>query len=122
MVIAADESWSVPSLSSVRTAPDSVPKLRTPWKLLMWSWSSKRPPPKRASIVPHLRSLTGERFGEVVVVDQSRFSNSRGHHRQRSGLLKSSRVDELRVLELDPGLKAHAGRDPRPQPDGVALP
>src|SRR5437899_2503967 len=78
----------------------------------MWSWSSKRPPPKRASIVPHQTSLTREGFGEVVVVNQSRFSNSGGHYGKRARLLKGSRVDELRILQLDQRLEGQTGDTP----------
>src|SRR5919108_6335611 len=121
MVIVPDGSWSVPSLSSVRTAPDSVAKIRTPWKLLVWSWSSERPPPKRASIVPHETRSAGEGFCQVVVVDEPGFAHARGDHGQGSGLLKSSRVDELRVFGLDQGLEREPGRDQSAQPDRVAL-
>src|SRR5438094_3379169 len=122
MVIVPDDSWSAPSLSSVRTAPNSVATIRTPWKLLMWCWSSKRPPPKRASIVPHKSRLPGEGFCEVVVVDEPCLSNSGRDHRESARLLESSRVDELRVLGLHQRLEREPRREPRPQPDRVALP
>src|SRR5919201_2379381 len=121
MVIAPDGSWSVPSLSSVRTAPDSVAKIRTPWQLLMSCWSSERPPPKRASIVPHECRLTGNGLCQVVVVDQPRFAYARGDHREGSRFLKRDRVDELHVLRLDERLERQPGRDPGPQPDRLAL-
>src|SRR5213593_4468552 len=122
MVIVPDDSWSAPSLSSVRTAPNSVATIRTPWKLLMWCWSSKRPPPKRASIVPHKSRLPGERFLQVVVVDEPRLANSRRDHGESARLLKGSRVNELRVLGLDQRLEREPGRQTRAQPDRVALP
>src|SRR6266446_49943 len=131
MVIAAasGDSWSVPSLSSVRTAPESVANIRTPWKLLVWSWSSKRPPPKRTPIVPHQRSLTRERFGDEMVVNQSGFTNADRDHRKGlrvrpargRQLLKSSRVDKLRILELDKGFEGQAGCDPGSETNWVAL-
>src|SRR5881296_1954776 len=121
MVIVPDDSWSASSLSSVRTAPNSVATIRTPRKLLVWSWSSKRPPPKRASIVPHKRSLTREGFGHVVVVDQSRFANSGGDHGEGARLLESSRIHELGVLQMDERFERQAGRDPSPQAHRVAL-
>src|SRR5207249_10913711 len=110
MVIVPDDSWSAPSLSSVRTAPNSVATIRTPWKLLMWCWSSKRPPPKRASIVPHKSRLRGERFLQVGVVDEPRLANSRRDHGESARLLKGSRVHELRVLGLDQGHGCEPGR------------
>src|SRR5215470_14951096 len=64
----------------------------------MWSWSSIRPPPKRASIVPHKSRLPGEGFCDVMVVDQPRFAHLRGDHREGSRLPKCCRIDELRVL------------------------
>src|SRR5437899_11588300 len=87
----------------------------------MWSWSSKRPPPKRASIVPHQTTLTREGFGEVVVVNQSRFSNSGGHYGKRARLLKGSRVDELRILLLDQRLEGQTGGQPRSQSNRITL-
>src|SRR5437867_13431062 len=88
----------------------------------MWSWSSKRPPPKRASIVPHKSRLPGERFLQVVVVDEPRLANSRRDHGESARLLKGSRVNELRVLGLDQRLEREPGRQTRAPPDRVALP
>src|SRR5579864_4887193 len=100
MVIAADESWSVPSSFSVRTAPDSMDKIRTPSKLLVWSWSSDRPPPKRTPILPQI-----ERDRQVVIVDQPGLADVRGNHGQVTGWLERGRIDQLGVVQPDERLR-----------------
>src|SRR5690348_16229576 len=88
----------------------------------MWSWSSKRPPPKRASILPQKSRLSREGSREVVVVDQPRFSNSRGDHGKCAGLPKSSRIDHLRVVDPHQRLGSKASVQDAAQSLAVPLP
>src|SRR5579864_6115365 len=99
MVIGAEESCSVASFCSVRTAPDSLDKADTPRDYWCGVGRHNGLRQIRTAIVTHETALSRKRFRQVVVVDQPGLPDPDRKHGKAAWRLEGGRIDDLGVVD-----------------------